>query len=78
MEYRRSGVDFHADPGEIVGVIGPNGAGKTTLFNIVTGFYSPDEGPMAFDGNNIAGLKPNPIPPSRHGPYLPIGSSLQR
>jgi branched-chain amino acid transport system ATP-binding protein len=35
-------VDFHADPGEIVGVIGPNGAGKTTLFNIVTGFYSPD------------------------------------
>ena len=54
-------VDFHADPGEIVGVIGPNGAGKTTLFNIVTGFYSPDEGSMVFDGNNISGLKPNAL-----------------
>jgi ABC-type branched-subunit amino acid transport system ATPase component len=54
-------VDFHADFGEIVGVIGPNGAGKTTLFNIVTGFYSPDEGTMIFDGNNIAGLKPNAL-----------------
>jgi branched-chain amino acid transport system ATP-binding protein len=54
-------VDFHANFGEIVGVIGPNGAGKTTLFNIVTGFYSPDEGTMVFDGNNIAGLKPNAL-----------------
>ena len=56
-----SKVDFHADPGEIVGVIGPNGAGKTTLFNIVTGFYAPDEGTMTFDGNNIAGHKPNAL-----------------
>jgi len=56
-----SGVDFYADLGEIVGVIGPNGAGKTTLFNIVTGFYSPDEGTMTFDGNNISGLKPNAL-----------------
>jgi branched-chain amino acid transport system ATP-binding protein len=54
-------VDFHADPGAIVGVIGPNGAGKTTLFNIVTGFYSPDEGAMTFDGHNISGLKPNAL-----------------
>ena len=54
-------VDFHADPGEIVGVIGPNGAGKTTLFNIVTGFYSPDEGTMTFNGHNIVGLKPNAL-----------------
>ncbi len=54
-------VDFHADPGEIVGVIGPNGAGKTTLFNVVTGFYTPDEGTMIFDGHNISGLKPNAL-----------------
>lgn len=56
-----SKVDFFADPGAIVGVIGPNGAGKTTLFNIVTGFYSPDEGAMTFDGHNISGLKPNAL-----------------
>jgi branched-chain amino acid transport system ATP-binding protein len=54
-------VDFHADPGEIVGVIGPNGAGKTTLFNIVTGFYTPDDGTMTFGGHNISGLKPNAL-----------------
>jgi len=54
-------IDFHADPDEIVGVIGPNGAGKTTLFNIITGFYSPDEGSMTFDGHNISGLKPNAL-----------------
>jgi branched-chain amino acid transport system ATP-binding protein len=54
-------VDFHADRGEIVGVIGPNGAGKTTLFNIVTGFYVPDEGSMIFNGHNISGLKPNAL-----------------
>jgi branched-chain amino acid transport system ATP-binding protein len=54
-------VDFHADQGEIVGVIGPNGAGKTTLFNIVTGFYEPDEGAIVFDGHNLVGLKPNQI-----------------
>ncbi len=55
------GVEFHADAGEIVGVIGPNGAGKTTLFNIVTGFYEPDEGTMVFDTHNLVGLKPNQI-----------------
>jgi branched-chain amino acid transport system ATP-binding protein len=54
-------VEFHADLGEIVGVIGPNGAGKTTLFNIVTGFYAPDEGTMTFEGRNISGLKPNAL-----------------
>ncbi|HEX9891517.1 MAG TPA: ABC transporter ATP-binding protein [Actinomycetota bacterium] len=55
------GVDFHTDQGEIVGVIGPNGAGKTTLFNIVTGFYDPDEGSILFDGHTLPGLKPNQI-----------------
>jgi branched-chain amino acid transport system ATP-binding protein len=54
-------VDFHADEGEVVSVIGPNGAGKTTLFNIVTGFYTYEEGEVRFDGHNIAGLKPNQI-----------------
>ncbi len=41
---------------EIVGVIGPNGAGKTTTFNIVTGFYRPDEGSVWFNGNDITDL----------------------
>jgi ABC-type branched-subunit amino acid transport system ATPase component len=55
------GVDLHVEQGEILSVIGPNGAGKTTLFNVVTGFYPPDEGGIAFEGLSISGLKPNQI-----------------
>jgi branched-chain amino acid transport system ATP-binding protein len=49
------GVDLHVDKGEIVSVIGPNGAGKTTLFNIVTGLFSPDEGSIRLDGEELVG-----------------------
>ena len=29
---------------EVAGIIGSNGAGKTTFFNLLTGYYPPDEG----------------------------------
>ena len=38
------GVDFDADPGELLAVIGPNGAGKTTLLSILAGIVKADEG----------------------------------
>lgn len=44
--------------GEIVGLIGPNGAGKTTLFNCLAGFYTPDAGSIAFDGEILVQLTP--------------------
>ena len=43
------------EEGGTVGVIGPNGAGKTTLFNLISGFDTPDNGAIIFDGENIAG-----------------------
>ena len=53
-----SNINIHIEQGEIVGIIGPNGAGKTTLFNIITGIYTPTEGKVALDGEDITGMKP--------------------
>ena len=53
-----SGLDFHVENGEILGIIGPNGSGKTTLFNLVTGVHKPNRGKILFAGKEIAGEKP--------------------
>ena len=45
----------------LVGLIGPNGAGKTTVFNIVSGFYTPTEGEVSFNGRNTRGLRPHQV-----------------
>jgi len=55
------GISFDVAPGELVGIIGPNGAGKSTLFEIITGFYHPDEGEVRFDGERLTGLSPDAV-----------------
>lgn len=45
-----SQLDIRIPRGGIVGLIGPNGAGKTTVFNVITGFYTPQEGKVFFEG----------------------------
>ncbi len=45
----------------LTGLIGPNGAGKTTVFNLITGVYTPTEGRIAFNGQDISGLEPHEI-----------------
>jgi branched-chain amino acid transport system ATP-binding protein len=56
-----SDVGFTINHGEIYGLIGPNGAGKTSLFNVLTGIYAADGGSFAFDGQPLAGLKPDEV-----------------
>jgi len=51
-------ISFEVRKGEIASLIGPNGAGKTTLFNIITGFLSPDQGKIGFNGSEITDWKP--------------------
>ncbi|MFN4245217.1 MAG: ABC transporter ATP-binding protein [Brevinematia bacterium] len=48
---------FSVERGSIVALIGPNGAGKTTVFNLISGFYKPDEGRIIFDGRDITNMK---------------------
>lgn len=54
-------VELRIGKDELVGLIGPNGAGKTTLFNVITGYYSPSEGRVVFDGQDLRGWKPHRI-----------------
>jgi len=54
-------VTLQVGRGEIVSVIGPNGAGKTSLLNMVSGFYRPTSGTIAFEGRDITNTKPSAI-----------------
>ncbi|MEX1007454.1 MAG: branched-chain amino acid ABC transporter permease/ATP-binding protein [Acidimicrobiia bacterium] len=46
-------VDFHANPGEVIGLIGNNGAGKSTLLNAIGGFVS-SRGSVALLGRDVS------------------------
>ena len=50
-------LNLTAKKGDITALIGPNGAGKTTVFNLIAGFYTPTEGRVIFDGQDITALK---------------------
>jgi len=54
-----SDVTFTLPEKSIVSIIGPNGAGKTTFFNMLTGFYRPTLGSIAFARRNITGARPD-------------------
>ncbi len=54
-------VSLSIGKGEIIGLIGPNGAGKTTFFNCLTGYLTPQNGAVQFDGHAITGMRPNRI-----------------
>ncbi len=55
--------DYNLDlsPGQITGLIGPNGAGKTTVFNLISGVYTPTQGDIFLENENIKGLETNEI-----------------
>ena len=43
-------VNYALRENEVAGIIGSNGAGKTTFFNLLTGYYPPDEGIILYRG----------------------------
>lgn len=51
-------VSLTVRAGEIRGIVGPNGSGKTTLFNVVSGFYRPGRGRVAFAGRDLTTAAP--------------------
>jgi branched-chain amino acid transport system ATP-binding protein len=56
-----SDLSLQVDEGEILGLIGPNGAGKTTAFNVISGYYGPEEGEVLFEDRIITNMRPDQI-----------------
>jgi len=54
-------VSFDVNEGEVFTLIGPNGAGKTTVFNLISRIYTPTDGTIAFQGQDITTLAPHRI-----------------
>lgn len=46
-------IDYQVQQGETAGIIGPNGAGKSTFFNLLTGYYRPEDGQVFYQGRDI-------------------------
>lgn len=44
------GINFTAQPGEMIGLVGKSGAGKSTTINLLCRFYEPDAGAIVIDG----------------------------
>lgn len=51
-------VDYVLHENEVAGIIGSNGAGKTTFFNLLTGYFRPDEGAIHYRGEDVTRLTP--------------------
>lgn len=54
-------VDFSMEQGQIISIIGPNGAGKTTFFNMLSGYYKPDQGSIVFQGQDVTQHSPEKV-----------------
>ena len=55
------GIDFHAQPGELVAIIGPNGCGKTTMLRAIGGVLGIQSGAVEIDGANVATMGANAL-----------------
>ena len=54
-------ISLEVEEGGTYCIIGPNGAGKSTLLKTVAGLLVPREGEITFDGESLAGLRPNNV-----------------
>ena len=49
-------VSLHLPAGSVVAVVGENGAGKTTMVKLLSGMYTPTEGRVLVDGEDLETL----------------------
>ena len=56
-----SNLDIAFKPGHLSVITGPSGCGKSTLAKLMLGFYQPQEGGIALDGQDIRYLAANEL-----------------
>ena len=47
--------------GDLVSLVGRNGSGKSTCINLITGVYTPTEGKVVLNGQDVTGKRPDEI-----------------
>jgi ABC-2 type transport system ATP-binding protein len=53
QQWAVQGLNFQAQPGEIIGFLGPNGAGKSSTLKMLVGLLPPNEGSAQIQGIEI-------------------------
>ena len=51
-------ISFDIREGEVRAIIGPNGAGNASMLNVISGFYTPSEGEVWYQGAKRPQMKP--------------------
>lgn len=49
-------INFTLSPGEKLALVGESGGGKTTISNLLMCLYTPDDGEVLIDGQNVANV----------------------
>ena len=49
------GINLTVPDGRLTVVTGPNGGGKTSLAKVIAGLYTPSEGQILLDGEDVTG-----------------------
>ena len=70
-----SGVSFHINRGEKIGLIGPNGAGKSTLFSLLLQETTPDDGLVTMEKGLDFGFLPQESAPVDDVTVLELATS---
>ena len=52
-QFALDGIDFEAQPGELVALVGPSGSGKTTTTYLIPRLYDVDSGAVEIDGLDV-------------------------
>jgi ATP-binding cassette subfamily B protein len=50
-------ISIDVAPGEMIGLVGHSGAGKSTMINLITRFYTAQEGSIEIDGVDVRNIR---------------------